>query len=1383
MIVWLQTQEETLKEMEPVASEFEAIKTQFDDIKVFKGIIDPQHVAVEALNQQADEMSRDCTAEQAAVVKEPVAEVNMRWDVLQADVGERQRELQKALLSLGYFDQAYKDFKSWLETMDFTLEELEVVYGDPKFIEIELAKLRVLNNDILAHEESLNSLIEESRKLIAKQKGPEASRLKANMDELASEWDMVKEKAVQKQSLLEDARREARGFTEELQDILVKISDSDSQMITSQPVGGLPETAKDQLEKFMEVYANMQGMEAAVQSLQLMSEKLAAKSQGAPASSIKHSMMTLQQRWDHLRNRASDRKKKLEDAVGLAGNFHTELNNFINWLTDTEKTLNNLQPVGRLVDRVTRQIEDHRILQKDVSGHREAMFALDKMGTHLKYFSQKQDVILIKNLLSSVQHRWEKIVSRSAERTRHLERGYKEAKQFYDTWRDLIQWLTEAEVALNSDTTISTEPDKIKAQMARHKEFQRRLGAKQPVYDGINRTGSVLQSKCPSDDKPALQSLLTDLKNKWNAVCCKSVDRQRKLEEGLLVTGQFNEALQALLDWLGKMEPTLSEDTPVYGDVNTVNGFMETHKAFQQELGARASTVQFVKKSAKELIDKSTEDMSHVQSQLIELSALWDRTCKLSVSKQERLEQAHRLADEFHNKAHGLLDWLADSERQIKFKGAIPDDESQIMQQIEEHKKFEESMLRQETTLRETLNIGQDIMKRCHPDAVSTMKHWLGVLRTRWEDLMGLSKQRQKRLSQAFTNARVNNALLGDLLAWLNGAELKLTDQSRERIPQDLQVIQDLIAQHQDFQNEMSTKQPEVDRLTKSDKKKFGSVSDSIGSQIPVYRGSRASRIPTIRVDGARTPDIFGRRTPEHFIGRKTPDIFGRKTPDISGRRTPDVSGRQTPDHSGRRTPDYHSGRRTPEPGFQNPRVGALFNKWRQVWLMAMERQRKLQDALDYLNELERLKNFEFEDWRKRYLRWMHHNKARIMDFFRRQDRDRDGRVTRKEFIDGILLSKFPTSRLEMEAVADIFDKDGDGFINYKEFVAALRPDRDPKPETESEKIQDEVKRQVSKCTCVKQFKIHKIGEGKYRFGDSQKLRLVRILRSTVMVRVGGGWIALDEFLVKNDPCRVGLWRHKQFRLKRRYLHQSTEESKGRTNMELRENFILAQGVSQSMAGFVPKSPAGSSHSSGSSYSGRSNSTAASGPITKIREKTVHSSPWKQTTKTLPDGEVHQIMEHTEHDGTKVTKHKVTQELRSPRTLQSPVSGRSSRASNSSRPTSRAGSEASDDQPEVYTTVQSEKRNLYSLYKGPPESLSENIYVVLRRISKIVFFTRREDVEFPKEIFGSKLFFFTYTSFMKETLIKLIDHFIQTSCITNSYMFKYIFISYVLFYA
>ena len=38
--------------------------------------------------------------------------------------------------------------------------------------------------------------------------------------------------------------------------------------------------------------------------------------------------------------------------------------------------------------------------------------------------------------------------------------------------------------------------------------------------------------------------------------------------------------------------------------------------------------------------------------------------------------------------------------------------------------------------------------------------------------------------------------------------------------------------------------------------------------------------------------------------------------------------------------------------------------------------------------------------------------------------------------------SEFPTTHMEMEAVADIFDQDRDGYINYKEFIAALRPDR-----------------------------------------------------------------------------------------------------------------------------------------------------------------------------------------------------------------------------------------------------------------------------------------------------------------------------------------------------
>ena len=40
------------------------------------------------------------------------------------------------------------------------------------------------------------------------------------------------------------------------------------------------------------------------------------------------------------------------------------------------------------------------------------------------------------------------------------------------------------------------------------------------------------------------------------------------------------------------------------------------------------------------------------------------------------------------------------------------------------------------------------------------------------------------------------------------------------------------------------------------------------------------------------------------------------------------------------------------------------------------------------------------------------------------------------------------------------------------------------------------------------------------QFGEKGKIYLVRFLNSTVMVRVGGGWVTLQEFLQTNDPCR-----------------------------------------------------------------------------------------------------------------------------------------------------------------------------------------------------------------------------------------------------------------------
>ncbi|XP_027500699.1 dystonin isoform X31 [Corapipo altera] len=1156
---WVDIAGSKLASMSPVGTDLETVKQQTEELKQFKTEAYQQQIEMERLNHQAELLLKKVTQESDKhTVQDPLSELKILWDSLEEKIISRQHKLEGALLALGQFQHALDELLTWLTHTEDLLNEQKPVGGDPKAIEIELAKHHVLQNDVLAHQSTVEAVKKAGNDLIESSAVEEASNLRSKLELLNQRWQNLLEKTEQRKQQLDSALIQAQGFHGEVEDLQQWLTDTERQLLASKPVGGLPETAREQLNAHMELCAAFEAKEETYKCLMQKGQQMLARCPETAETNVEQDINNLKEKWESVQTKLNERKTKLEEALSLATEFHNSLQDFINWLTQAEQTLTAASRPSLILDTVLFQIDEHKVFATEVNSHRDQIIELDKTGTHLKYFSQKQDVVLIKNLLISVQSRWEKVVQRLVERGRALDDARKRAKQFHEAWHKLMEWLEESEKSLDSDLEIANDPDKIKMQLAQHKEFQKSLGAKHSVYDTTNRTGRSLKEKTTlADDNLKLDDMLSELRDKWDTICGKSVERQNKLEEALLFSGQFTDALQALIDWLYKIEPQLAEDQPVHGDIDLVMNLIDNHKVFQKELGKRTSSVQALKRSARELIEGSRDDSSWVKVQMQELSTRWETVCALSVSKQTRLEQALRQAEEFHSVVHVLLEWLAEAEQALRFHGILPDDEEALRTLIEQHREFMKKLEEKKAELNKATGMGEAILAICHPDSITTIKHWITIIRARFEEVVAWAKQHQQRLAGALAGLIANQELLEALLSWLQWAETTLTEKDKEVIPQEIEEVKALIAEHQTFMEEMTRKQPDVDKVTKTHKRKALEPTP-VHSHIPVLDKGRAGR----------------KRSP-------TPGMY------------PSATQAQIET--------------------KNPRVNLLVSKWQQVWLLALERRRKLNDALDRLEELREFANFDFDIWRKKYMRWMNHKKSRVMDFFRRIDKDQDGKITRQEFIDGILSSKFPTSRLEMSAVADIFDRDGDGYIDYYEFVAALHPNKDAyKPLTDADKIEDEVTRQVAKCKCAKRFQVEQIGDNKYRFflgnqfGDSQQLRLVRILRSTVMVRVGGGWMALDEFLVKNDPCRA----------------------KGRTNVELREKFILADGASQSMAAFRPRgrrsrpSSRGASPNRSTSLSSQAGQAAATQGVATSTPKTPHhlirnyGKPWLTNSKT-----------------------------------------------------------------------------------------------------------------------------------------------------------------------
>lgn len=128
------------------------------------------------------------------------------------------------------------------------------------------------------------------------------------------------------------------------------------------------------------------------------------------------------------------------------------------------------------------------------------------------------------------------------------------------------------------------------------------------MYEATSKNGRGLHERAQtSHDRQHLENLLAELKDTWDTISGKATERwdtvggatlyqtnkqkclvysifwfaslrQHKLEEALLFSGRFTDALQALNDWLYRAEPQLAEDVPVGGDKDMVHNLIDKHK-------------------------------------------------------------------------------------------------------------------------------------------------------------------------------------------------------------------------------------------------------------------------------------------------------------------------------------------------------------------------------------------------------------------------------------------------------------------------------------------------------------------------------------------------------------------------------------------------------------------------------------------------------------------------------------------------------------------------------------------------------------------------------------------------------------------------------------
>ena len=98
-----------------------------------------------------------------------------------------------------------------------------------------------------------------------------------------------------------------------------------------------------------------------VDSIKTIAEQLIDQSEEPERSQIEQQLSEVESRWDKLSKAAADRKKALEDTVGVAKEYHDVLEPFLEWLDKTEKKMAAVDAIGSDAEKIEKQMEEHEV--------------------------------------------------------------------------------------------------------------------------------------------------------------------------------------------------------------------------------------------------------------------------------------------------------------------------------------------------------------------------------------------------------------------------------------------------------------------------------------------------------------------------------------------------------------------------------------------------------------------------------------------------------------------------------------------------------------------------------------------------------------------------------------------------------------------------------------------------------------------------------------------------------------------------------------------------------------------------------------------------------------------------------------------------------------
>lgn len=557
---------------------------------------------------------------------------------------------------------------------------------------------------------------------------------------------------------------------------------------------------------------------------------------GPEAIQIRDMLSQLNAKWDRVNRLYSDRRGSFARAVEEWKQFHCDLDDLTQWLSEAEDLLvGTCAPDGSLdLEKArTHQLE----LEDGLSSHQPCLIDVNQKGEDIVQRLRPSDASFLKDKLAGLNQRWSALVAEVKDLQPRLKGESKQVSGYRKRLDEVICWLTKVENAVQKRST--PDPEENPWELT---DLAQEMDAQAENIKWLNRAElEMLSDKnlslCERDN---LSESLRNVNTTWTKICREvpsllkthtqdpysapqtriaahpSVQKVALVSSAsdaplrgpeISVPADLDKTITELADWLVLIDQMLKSNIVTVGDVKEINKTVSRMKITKADLEQRHPQLDFVFTLAQNLKNKaSSSDLrTAITEKLEKLKTQWESTQHGVDLRRQQLEDMvvdslqwddHREETEELMRKHEARFYMLQQARRDPLSKQVSDNQL-LLQELGSG----------DGVIMAFDNVLQKLLEEYSSDDTRNVEETTEYLKTSWINLKQSIADRQSALEAELRTVQTSRRDLENFVKWLQEAETTanvLADASqRENALQDSVLARQLRQQMLDIQAEI----------------------------------------------------------------------------------------------------------------------------------------------------------------------------------------------------------------------------------------------------------------------------------------------------------------------------------------------------------------------------------------------------------------------------------------------------------------------------------------------------------------------------------------------------------------------------------------------------